>query len=198
MKSIGCALAALVFAVLAFFGLGFVMRNGIIASDETAKQAWGNVESAYQRRLDLIPNLVSTVEGATKYEGETLVKITEARNTLLGLAREQKSALAERDTGKVDATEGALLPAVRAFTGLATEAYPQLKATDQFTSLQAELAGTENRINVARRDYNEAVAALNTRVRQWGFLPFCGGVAVRRPFEAQAAAAEAPKVKFGP
>ena len=198
MGSFGKFLIVLGIVVVGVLGFAFTQRNGIIASDEAARAAWGNVESAYQRRLDLIPNLVSTVEGATKYEGTTLVKITEARNTLLALADRQKSALAEKDTSKMDSVEGAILPAVRAYTGLAAEAYPKLSATDQFTTLQAELAGTENRINIARRDYNESVAALNTRIRTWGWLPFASAAAQeRKPFEAQPGASEAPKVKFG-
>src|SRR5437773_3344340 len=111
MGSFGKFLIVIALVVVGVLGFAFMQRNAIIAADEGAKQAWGNVESAYQRRLDLIPNLVSTVEGATKYEGQTLTKITEARNTLLGLAREQKTALAERDTSKMDSVEGALLPA---------------------------------------------------------------------------------------
>ena len=196
MGKAGLFLGAIVLAIVGFVGFAFSTRNKIIAQDEATTRAWANVESAYQRRLDLIPNLVEAVKGATKYEGETLVQITEKRNQILALAKEQKTALAERDTSRMDQIEGSLLPAVRAYTGIATEAYPNLRATDQFTSLQAELAGTENRVNVARRDYNEAVAALNTTIRQWGWLPLTGGVATRRPFEAAPGAAEAPKVSF--
>jgi LemA protein len=192
----GTFIFAILIAAGAFFAFAFSKRNAIIGLDEAANRAWANVESAYQRRLDLIPNLVETAKGATRYEGPALQKITEARNQLLGLAREARGALAERDPERVDALDASLMASVRAFTGLATEAYPQLKATDQFTALQAELAGTENRINVARRDYNEAVAALNTAIRQWSFLPLFPGVKTREPFKAQPGAAEAPKVKF--
>jgi LemA protein len=196
MKGKGLLVAALL-AVVGFLGLSFATRNAIIARDEAATRAWANVESAYQRRLDLIPNLVETVKGAAKYEGETMLKVTEARNQVLALAKQMGSALAERDPAKLDQLEGPLMGAVRAYTGLAAEAYPTLKATDAFVSLQAELAGTENRVNVARRDYNQAVAELNTTVRQWGWLPFCGGVAkLREPFRSAPAAYEPPKVKF--
>lgn len=196
MKIVGLGLLIMLIIVVSFFGCAFSTRNSIIAKDEGANQAWANVETAYQRRLDLIPNLVETVKAAGKYEGETLVKITEGRNQILGLAKEFGQALKSRDTGKMDSLESALMSSVRAYTGLAAEAYPNLKTMDQYTTLMHQLEGTENRIAVARRDYNEAVASLNTKVRQWAWMPFCGGVATRDPFKASAGTAEAPKVNF--
>ena len=189
-------LVVLVLAGLALIGFAFSQRNTLISQDESVNKAWGNVESTYQRRLDLIPNLVESVKGATKYEGETLVKVTEGRNQILSLAKELKGAVTDQNTARIDELERSLVPALRAYTGIATEAYPALKATDQFTSLQAEIAGTENRINVARRDYNDAVASLNTRVRQWGWLPFCSGFKTREPFKAESGAEKAPLVHF--
>ncbi len=196
MRLAGIVLVALVVLVVGFFGCSFSTRNDLIQKDEAANQAWANVETSYQRRLDLIPNLLETVKGATKYEGETLAKITESRNQILGLAREFGQALKSRDTGKMDSLESALMSSVRAYTGLAAEAYPNLKAMDQFTTLMHELEGTENRVAVARRDYNGAVASVNTSVRQWGWMPFCGGVKTRDPFKADPGASEAPKVNF--
>lgn len=196
MKPLAIGCAAVLLLVLGFFGFAFQKRNAVIAQDEGVTRAWADVESAYQRRLDLIPNLVETIKGATKYEGETLVKITEGRNQILGLAKEFGQALKTRDTAKMDSLESAMMSSVRAYTGLAAEAYPNLKATDAFASLMDQIEGTENRINVARRDYNAAVASLNTIVRQWGWLPFCGGVSVREPFKAAPGASEAPKVDF--
>lgn len=196
MKILGIGILALIVIVVGFFGCSFSTRNSLIAEDEAATKAWANVETAYQRRLDLIPNLVESVKGATKYEGDTLVKITEGRNQILGLAKEMGQALKNRDTGKMDTLEATLMSSMRAYTGLAAEAYPNLKATDQFTTLQHELEGTENRVAVARRDYNDAVATLNTTVRQWGWMPFCGGVKTRDPFKAAVGASEAPKVNF--
>lgn len=197
MRRFGLFLLVLVVAALAFFGFAFSKRNTALERDEAVKRAWANVEAAYQRRLDLIPNLVETVKAATKFESETQVRVTETRNQLLGLAKQMQSALAERDPEKIDTLDPALIGAVRAFTGIAAEAYPNLKATDQFTSLQAEIAGTENRINVARRDYNDAVAALNTFVRQWGWMPLMpADVTTREGFKAQSGAEQAPRVKF--
>jgi LemA protein len=196
MRLVGLVLMILVVVIVSFFGCSFSTRNDLIQKDEGANQAWANVETAYQRRLDLIPNLVETVKGATKYEGETLAKITENRNQILGLAKEFGQALKSRDTGKMDSLESALMSSVRAYTGLAAEAYPGLKAMDQFTTLMHELEGTENRVAVARRDFNAAVASLNTSVRQWGWMPFCGGVKTRESFTADPGAKEAPKVNF--
>jgi len=194
MKSIVSMLAAVVLAIIVFFGFSFVQRNRLIQKDEAAQAAWGQVEATLQRRLDLIPNLVETVRGAAKYEGETLVKITEGRNQVLGLARELGAAMEQRDTAKMETIETGLVASLRAFTGLAAEAYPALKAVDQFTMLQAELAGAENRVNVARQRYNEAAAALNTSVRQWNWLPFCRGIAPRETFRAGPGAERAPQV----
>jgi LemA protein len=196
MRLMVIVLLALACSVVGFFGCAFSIRNDLIAKDEGANQAWANVETAYQRRLDLIPNLVETVKGATKYEGDTLAKITESRNQILGLAKEFGQALRTRDTGKMDGLESALMSSVRAYTGLAAEAYPALRAMDQFTTLMHELEGTENRVSVARRDFNASVAVLNTSVRQWGWMPFSGGVKSRDPFKADPGAKEAPKVDF--
>jgi LemA protein len=195
MKALGVLLVLIAIGG-GFVGCSFMKRNELIAQDEGVNKAWANVESTYQRRLDLIPNLVETVKGATKYEGDTLVKVTEGRNQILALAKELKGAVGNRDVGRIDTLEQQIAPMLRAYTGLAAEAYPQLRATDQFTSLQAELAGTENRINVARHDYNDAAAALNTNVRQWGWLPFCSGFKTREAFKAAAGAEQAPAVKF--
>lgn len=196
MRLAGIVLLALVIMGVGFLGCAFSMRNDLIQKDEGANQGWGNVETAYQRRLDLIPNLLETVKGATKYEGETLAKITESRNQILGLAKEFGQALKSRDPGKMDTLESALMSSVRAYTGLAAEAYPTLKAMDQFTTLMHELEGTENRVAVARRDYNGAVASLNTSVRQWGWMPMCGGIRTRDSFRADSGASAAPKIDF--
>jgi LemA protein len=196
MKSIVSMVGAVVLAIVVFFGFAFVQRGRLIQKDEAAQAAWGQVEATLQRRLDLIPNLVETVRGAAKYEGETLVKITEGRNQVLALAKELGAATEKRDTAKMESLESGVLGSLRAFTGVATEAYPQLKGVDQFTMLQAELAGAENRVNVARQRYNEAVAALNASVRQWTWLPFCNGFATRETFRAKAGAEQPPQVDF--
>lgn len=199
MKAVAAVLGVVILGAVAFGGCAFSTRNRIIALDEAANKEWSNVEGTYQRRLDLIPNLVSTVEGATKYEGATLERITEKRNQLVGLAQEMKKTIADpKQAERADQLGIELVGAIRAFTGVASEAYPNLKATEAFRDLMSQIEGTENRISVARRDYNEQVAAYNTLIRQWGWLPLCGGHKPRYTFKAAPEAAEAPKVNFKP
>lgn len=197
MKAVLVVVVGFVFAGVAALGCSFMTRNRIIEQDEQAKAKWANIETTLQRRLDLIPNLVHTVEGAGKYEGETLVKITEKRNQLLAVAKELKDSSKDpSNADKVDRLNADLLATMRAFTGIATEAYPQLKATEAYRDLMSQLEGTENRIAVARRDYNETAAAYNATVRKWGWLPFCGGFQARPLFQASPESQKAPEVKF--
>ncbi len=197
MKAIVAVGAGLLLAVLGFFGCAYSKRNQIIALEEQSKAKMGNIESTLQRRLDLIPNLVRTVEGAGKYEGETLVKITEKRNQLVGLAEELRKAPKDPSNApRVDQLNADLLATMRAYTGIATEAYPQLKATEAYRDLMSQLEGTENRIAVARKDYNEVTAQYNTISRQWGWMPFCGGFKERPLYQASPEAQKAPEVKF--
>jgi LemA protein len=196
MKIVAVGFLAILVLVGGFFGCAFSKRNSMIAQDERVTMAQANIDSNLQRRLELIPNLVETVKGATKYEGETLVKITEGRNQILGLAKEFGEAMKKGDRSKMETLETALMSSVRAFTGLAAEAYPNLKATEAFKDLMTQLEGTENRINASRMDYNAAVAALNTNIRTWGWMPLCGGFETREPFKASAEAGKAPAVNF--
>ena len=197
MKAIVAVFGGLLLAGLAFFGCAYSTRNQIIELDEKAKAKLADIDATLQRRLDLVPNLVSTVQGAGKYEGETLVKITEKRNQMLALAQELKQT--PRDPNheeKVDRLNADLLATMRAFTGIAAEAYPQLKATDAYRGLMDQLEGTENRIGVARKDYNAAAAEYNAMVRKWGWMPLCGGNQPREVFKAAPEAHKAPEVKF--
>ncbi len=200
MKVIGIGILLILLAVGGFFGCAFSTRNRIIEQNQAAEVSWSNVESAYQTRLDKIPNLVATVEGATKYEGPTLEKIVEKRNVLQGVMKEMKEARIDAknpsDLERLDRMNSELLAGLRAFTGVAQEAYPQLKATESFNRLMDEISGMENRINVARRDYNQAVGTDNATIQKWGFLPFCGGWKERAVFKASEGAKEVPKVKF--
>ena len=199
MKAFGILLLVLLLIGGGFFGCAFSKRNLLIAQDEGVTWAWSNVESTYQRRLDLIPNLVETVKGAARYEGETLTKITEKRNQVLALARELGDALKARDTQKMDSLESALMASVRAYTGLAAEAYPNLNATKGYADLMSQLEGTENRINVARDRFNEAVADYDTSRRSFPTVLFAGllGFDDRAPFQADDDAQAAPDVDFG-
>lgn len=197
MKAIGALAAGLILAGLGFFGCAYSTRNKIIELDEQAKAKWAHIDTNLQRRLDLVPNLVNTVQGAGKYEGETLVKITEKRNQLLAVAKELKET--PRDSSqaeKLDRLNSDLFATVRAYTGIATEAYPALKATDSYLQLMAQLEGTENRIAVARKDYNDSAASYNAMIRKWGWMPFCSGNQPRQVFQAAPEAQKAPEVKF--
>lgn len=163
--------------------------NGLVSSDENVNKAWANVQAAYQRRADLVPNLVATVQGAANFEKSTLLAVTEARTKWLdsqsGSVNDQMAAANELD--------GAI-----AHLLVTVEAYPDLKATQNFLSLQDQLEGTENRINVARQDYNTAVNDYNVKVRSLPTNILAGmfGFSAKTPFAAAATAQNAPTVAF--
>ena len=181
--------------VTALSGCGY---NSMVSADEKVKQAWAQVENVYQRRADLVPNLVATVKGSAQHEQQTLAAVTQARAqaTQVRLSADDLS-----DPAKLQAFENAQAQLSQSLGRLlaVSEAYPDLKANANFRDLQAQLEGTENRIAVERRRYNEAVYRYNTMVRSfptliaahlWGFKP-------REPFHATTPGAErAPEVKF--
>ncbi len=170
--------------------------NGLVQSDETVNQAWADVESSYQRRMDLIPNLVETVKGAADFEQSTLEAVTQARASV---GKVQLSAApSETELAQFQAAQDQLGGALSRLL-VTAEAYPQLMATQSFRDLQAQLEGTENRINVARRDYNAAVRDYNTRRRSFPTVLLAGvmGFEGRAGFQAAEGAESAPKVDFG-
>ena len=184
--------------MVAFAGCdGCGTYNNLVTADEQVEQAWGNVQSTYQRRLDLIPNLVSTVQGAADFEQETLSAVTNARAraTSINLSADDLS-----DPAKMQQFQQAQTQLTGALSRLlvVSENYPQLRATEAFRDLQVQLEGTENRINVARTRYNEAVRAYNTKVRRFPAALFAGvfGFGRRTPFEAESGAERAPTVDF--
>ena len=182
-------------AALSLSGCGL---NSIPTADEQVNAAWGNLQSEYQRRADLVPNLVSTVKGYAQQEKSVLVEVTEARAKATSI---QLSGDDLSDPAKVKAfsdAQGQLGGSLGRL--LATfEAYPALKSNENFLTLQTQLEGTENEIRVARRDYNESVRQYNTRIRTFpdaiGAKIFYGAKA-KVPFEAAAGAQGAPKVDF--
>ena len=198
MRSTG-TIAILVVVLLVLFAgcAGCNTYNSLIASEERVEQSWADVETQYQRRADLIPNLVNTVRGAADFERETLESVTEARAraTSINLTADDLS-----DPAQIRAFQEAQSELSGALSRLlaVAENYPQLRATESFRDLQAQLEGTENRINVARRDYNETVRLHNTQVRRFPANIFAGlfGFERRTPFEAEAGAEEAPEVDF--
>lgn len=198
MRSKGTILLVVVILLFFFAGCaGCNTYNSMIESEESVEQAWADVETQYQRRADLIPNLVRTVQGAADFEQETLESVTQARAQATSI---QLTADDLDDPAKVRAFQQAqdqLSGALGRLLAI-SENYPQLQATTAFRDLQAQLEGTENRINVARRDYNQAVQQYNTRVRRFPANVVAGlfGFDRRTPFEAEAGAEEAPEVDF--
>jgi LemA protein len=162
--------------------------NGFISARGGVDNAWSQVQTQYQRRFDLVPNLVSTVKGAAKFEQSTLTAVTEARTKWMdsGADRGQQIAAAEQ----FDSALSRLLVTV--------EAYPQLQATQAFRDLMTQLEGTENRISVARKDFNDAVLSFNVRVQRFPsmILARLFGFTAEPYFEAQEDAKTAPKVDF--
>ena len=172
--------------------------NSVPTAEEQVNAAWGNLQSEYQRRSDLIPNLVATVQGYARQERDVLIEVTEARASA---GRVQLSAADLDDPEKVRAfneaqsrISSAIIPLQRL-----QEAYPELKSNENFLTLQSQIEGTENQIRVGRRDYNEAVQAYNTRIRTFpdaiGAKIFYGAKP-KVPFEAAAGSQNAPKVDF--
>ena len=172
--------------------------NSVPTAEEQVNAAWGNLQSEYQRRAELIPNLVATVKGYAQQEKTVLIEVTEAR---ANATRVQLSAADLDDPEKVRAfseAQGRLSAAILPLQRL-QEAYPDLKSNQNFLTLQSQIEGTENSILVGRRDYNEAVRAYNTRIRTFpdaiGARIFYGAKP-KVPFEATAGAQTAPKVDF--
>ena len=181
-------LAVFVFAGLFIYGSFKSAQNQMVSKDENVKTAWSQVDVQLQRRADLIPNLVETVKGFTKQESTVFGDIANARAGLLN-ARDPKEKIAAN--GQLDSAFGRLLALV--------ENYPQLKSSDQFMRLQDEIAGTENRIGVARRHYNESLRDYNTFVRQFPnsiWANILGFHVNDAYFEASAASRTVPNVKF--
>jgi LemA protein len=193
-------LKAFLLAPLAAASLAGCGINSIPTAEEEAKARWADVQNQYQRRADLIPNLVSTVQGAAAQERNVLREVTEARAnaTRIQISPEQlrdPEAMARFSEAQARLTS-AIIPLQRL-----QEAYPDLKTNSNFLTLQSQLEGTENRITIARTDYNQAVQAYNTRIRTFpdviGAKVFYGAEPMV-PFQATTPGAEAaPKVDFG-
>ncbi len=171
--------------------------NSLVGQEEAVEEAWGNIQTAYQRRADLIPNLVNTVRAAGDFEQETLQAVTEARaratsiNVSADDLRDPASlAQFQQAQSQLSGALGRLL--------VVSENYPQLQATAGFRDLQVQLEGTENRINTARTRYNGVVRSYNTAIRRFPAAMFAGmfGHSRRAPFEADSGAQNAPEVDF--
>ena len=192
----GMSLPLLLIMLLSLLsGCGY---NTMQANEEAVTAAWGNVESAYQRRLDLIPNLVEVVKGYAKHEAETLTAVTEAR-AKVGSMQVSKDVLNNPESlNKFQQAQGQLTGALSRLMVVA-EKYPDLKANQNFMDLQKQLEGTENRINVARERYNKTVQEFNTSIRTFpNSLTNSMILHLQRKeaFKAEEGAKVAPKVKF--
>lgn len=170
--------------------------NGMVSMSETVSSQWSNVENQYQRRLDLIPNLVNTVKGYAAHEQQTLEDVVNARakatQTQINFDQLDEAAIK-----KINSTQGELSSALSRLMAI-SESYPNLKANQNFLELQAQLEGTENRIAVERRKFNESVKNYNAYIRQFPKNMIAGmfGFVPKPYFEATAGAENAPKVEF--
>lgn len=193
-KNKGLIITIVVIVLVALWGI--LSYNGLVEMDEKVSNQWANVETQYQRRSDLIPNLVNTVNGYAKHESQTLEAVMAARSQATQVKIDpsnctpQQLAAYQKAQGDVTTALGKLLAI--------TENYPDLKATDNFKMLQEQLEGTENRINVARKDFNDSAKKYNTSLRRFprNIIASMFGFEKRNYFEAEAGAEKAPKVEF--
>ncbi|HEX5654475.1 MAG TPA: LemA family protein [Chitinophagaceae bacterium] len=190
-------LIAIVAVVIIFVMWGCSGYNKIVKEDENVKNSWANVESSYQRRADLIPNLVNTVKGEANFEQQTLIQTIEARYKNLNTVKVDPANLTTENIARFQQAQGELSSALSRLM-VVVENYPNLKANEGFRKLQSEISGTENRINVARNDFNANVNTYNTKVRSFPMNIFAGmfGFKVREGFKAEEGAQKAPEVKF--
>ena len=193
MKKSTLIICAVVF-VLAIFGV--TKYNGMVNGDEKVSQAWANVEAQYQRRADLIPNLVATVKGFAEHEKSTFEAVTDARAKATQVTL-NVDELTDENIQKFQQAQAQISSALSRLLAV-SENYPELKASEQFIELQAQLEGTENRINTARTEYNKEVKDYNVMVRSFPGNIFAGifGFERRAEFKAEAGAEKAPTVAF--
>ena len=189
--------------ILILVGLIFIggcmscnIQRSLVGLDENVKAKWSQVQNQYQRRSDLIGNLVETVKGAANFEKTTLTEVINARAKASSVQVNPENLTPEK-LKEFQAAQGELSQALGRLL-VVNEAYPELKSNQNFLKLQDELAGTENRISVERKNYNDAVQEYNTKTRQFPNNIFAGmkGFQVKGTFEADAAAQKAPSVKF--
>ena len=193
-KNKGLIITIVVIVLVALWGIS--SYNGLVGMDENVSNKWANVETQYQRRSDLIPNLVNTMKGYAKHESQTLEAVMAARSQATQVKIDpsnctpQQLAAYQKAQGDVTTALGKLLAI--------TENYPDLKANQNFLELQSQLEGTENRINVARKDFNDSAKKYNTSLRRFprNIIASMFGFEKRNYFEAEAGAEKAPKVEF--
>ena len=195
----------IILAIVAFLALNaWSTYNSFVTIDQDVEAQWGKVQVQYQRRMDLIPNLVRTVQGYAAHESETYENVTRARAGLdaamnaAGADSASAVPASETDFQRYNSAQDGLNRALSIYVNAVREAYPDLKADTQFVSLQDQLEGTENRIAVERRKFNDTARSYNTYIRQFpkNLLAGMFGFTPKPYFEAQAGAENAPKVEF--
>jgi LemA protein len=195
---VGCGIGAvLVLIIIGFVMWGVGIYNELITLEEQVNQAWSQVENQYQRRADLIPNLVSTVKGVAGFEKETYTAVTEARSKVNQLNISPDILNDPEAFQKFRSAQNGLGNALSRLL-VTVENYPQLKANENFQQLQQQLEGTENRISVERRKFNQAIQNYNTRIRTFpaNFIANMSGFSEKQYFEATEGSDEAPQVEF--
>jgi LemA protein len=197
----GCIIGVIIAAVLVIVVIGIIswgtrIYNGMVTMQESVTSQWGNVETAYQRRSDLIPNFVNTVKGAANFEQTTLTQVIEARAKATSVTIDP-TKMNESNLQQFQQAQGQLSSALSRLM-VVVEQYPQLKATQNFRDLQVELEGTENRIAVERRKFNEVARTYNTYIRRFpqNFLAGIFGFQSKPYFAAAEGADKAPEVQF--
>ena len=194
MKNKGLWIVLAVLAVVIVWGVS--TYNGFVTRSEKVDNAWSQVENQYQRRLDLIPNLVNTVKGYAAHEQQTFEQVVEARAKATQVVVDAERLTAEQ-LAEYNEAQGAVGAALGRLMAIG-EAYPELKASNNFMELQAQLEGTENRIAVARKDFNEAVKAYNINTKRFpsNLIANMFGYEAKAYFESKAGAENAPAVEF--
>ncbi|MCG2587917.1 LemA family protein [Rhodohalobacter sulfatireducens] len=181
--------------LLAFYGIS--VNNSLVEQEETVNQAWAQVENQYQRRADLVPNLVNTVQGAADFEQETLTNVIEARSRATSIKIDPSQLSNESTIRQFEQVQGQLGSALSRLL-VSVERYPELTATQNFRDLQNQLEGTENRIATERMRFNQAAQQYNTSIRRFPASLFAGLLGFDRKyyFEATEGAENAPEVSF--
>jgi LemA protein len=189
-------LFSILLVMVAAMSLSSCSYNSMVGADENVKGKWGEVQTQYQRRSDLIPNLVSTVKGEANFEKSTLTEVTEARAKATSI-QVDPTKLTPESIQQYQEAQGQLSAALGRLLSV-TENYPTLRANDAFRNLQVQLEGTENRISVARRDFNGAVQEYNSKIRSFpaNITAKMFGFKEKGYFQAEAGSEKAPKVSF--
>ncbi|WP_295073863.1 LemA family protein [uncultured Fibrobacter sp.] len=198
MKKALIAVIVVIVILLIIVGKGIGTYNNIIALEEGVKAQWAQVENTYQRRFDLIPNLVSTVQGEANFEKSTLTEVMDMRSRMGGTIKLDESLMNDEAALKrFQEMQGSLGGALQRLMAV-SENYPDLKSNKSFQELRVQLEGAENRIAVERKRYNETVQAYNTTIRQFPTNIVAGfaGASPKALFSADAGASTAPKVQF--